>query len=337
MALQKIKCATRADVAREANVSETIVSYVMNNNRYVAAEKRKRVLEAAEKLNYSPNNMALALSGKDSKQLLFIVDTPESERLGSMLGSLDKYAYEKGSVVTLCACRNDESFVSRILSRRFDGIVISSKKILEKFVRRFVQAGIPTVLLLTRNYRIKTGVGKIGTGLRSGAEGCVKYFYEMGRRNIIYLDRVSQENIFSDLSDSRLQGFAAQMEAMGFDWKDNVITGCRTDEEVEQKIAEYLKTKKVDAILGRNDRMACIGMRAVKKLGYSIPKDIVIMGFDDTSVCNYVTPSLSSVHLDNEAIAKKAIEMIYLMREGHQIKETVHFKYKIIERESTGK
>ena len=230
MALQKIKCATRADVAREANVSETIVSYVMNNNRYVAAEKRKRVLEAAEKLNYSPNNMALALSGKDSKQLLFIVDTPESERLGSMLGSLDKYAYEKGSVVTLCACRNDESFVSR----RFDGIVISSKKIPEKFVRRFVQAGIPTVLLLTRNYRIKTGVGKIGTGLRSGAEGCVKYFYEMGRRNIIYLDRVSQENIFSDLSDSRLQGFAAQMEAFGFDWKDNVITGCRTDEEVEQ-------------------------------------------------------------------------------------------------------
>ena len=234
MALQRIKCATRADVAREANVSETIVSYVMNNNRYVAAEKRKRVLEAAEKLNYSPNNMALALSGKDSKQLLFIVDTPESERLGSMLGSLDKYAYEKGSVVTLCACRNDESFVSRILSRRFDGIVISSKKISEKFVRRFVQAGIPTVLLLTLNYRIKTGVGKIGTGLRSGAEGCVKYFYEMGRRNIIYLDRVSNENIFSDLSDSRLQGFAAQMEALGFDWKDNVITGCRTDEEVEQ-------------------------------------------------------------------------------------------------------
>lgn len=52
--------------------------------------------------------------------------------------------------------------------------------------------------------------------------------------------------------------------------------------------------------------MACIGMRAVKKLGYSIPKDIVIMGFDDTSVCNYVTPSLSSVHLDNEAIAEKS-------------------------------
>ena len=51
MALQKIKCATRADVAREANVSETIVSYVMNNNRYVAAEKRKRVLEAAENGN----------------------------------------------------------------------------------------------------------------------------------------------------------------------------------------------------------------------------------------------------------------------------------------------
>ena len=65
---------TRKDVAREAGVSETIVSYVLNKNRYVKEEKRQRVLEAVEKLQYQPNNIARALHGKGSRQILFIAE-----------------------------------------------------------------------------------------------------------------------------------------------------------------------------------------------------------------------------------------------------------------------
>ena len=54
---------TRKDVAKLAGVSETVVSYVLNNNRYVAKEKRERVLDAVEQLNYRPNNVALAGGG----------------------------------------------------------------------------------------------------------------------------------------------------------------------------------------------------------------------------------------------------------------------------------
>ena len=65
---------TRKDVAEEAGVSETIVSYVLNKNRYVKEEKRQRVLEAVEKLQYQPNNIARALHGKGSLQILFIAE-----------------------------------------------------------------------------------------------------------------------------------------------------------------------------------------------------------------------------------------------------------------------
>ena len=61
---------TRADVAKMAGVSETIVSYVINNNRYVAKEKRQRVEEAVRLLNYRPNNVARALKGKRSNQII---------------------------------------------------------------------------------------------------------------------------------------------------------------------------------------------------------------------------------------------------------------------------
>ncbi len=66
---------TRADVAKAAGVSETIVSYVVNNNRYVAKEKRQRVEDAIAALHYRPNNVARALERKNAKnQLLFIAD-----------------------------------------------------------------------------------------------------------------------------------------------------------------------------------------------------------------------------------------------------------------------
>ena len=61
---------TRADVAKYAGVSETIVSYVLNNNRYVAAEKRERVKKAVAELNYHPNVIARALRKKTSRQIL---------------------------------------------------------------------------------------------------------------------------------------------------------------------------------------------------------------------------------------------------------------------------
>ena len=72
---------TRADVARMAQVSETIVSYVINNNRYVAKDKRQRVEEAIRRLNYRPNNIARALKGKRSNQILFIADNITNEYL----------------------------------------------------------------------------------------------------------------------------------------------------------------------------------------------------------------------------------------------------------------
>ena len=133
---------TRADVAKAAGVSETIVSYVVNNNRYVAKEKRQRVEEAIRALNYRPNNMARALKGKKSNQILFIADHITNEYFSSIVSAMDQYAYEAGYLISLCANRNTPEFVSQVISRQYDGIVISSASFPEEYVSQFIQAGI---------------------------------------------------------------------------------------------------------------------------------------------------------------------------------------------------
>ena len=103
---------TRKDVARMADVSETIVSYVLNNNRYVSAEKRRRVLEAVEALRYRPNSIARALKGKGNSHILFIVDNVANEYFGRLIQEIDAVAYDSGYLVSLMGAKNDEEFVS---------------------------------------------------------------------------------------------------------------------------------------------------------------------------------------------------------------------------------
>ena len=143
---EKKERVTRADVAELAGVSETIVSYVMNNNRYVAKDKRERVEEAVRLLNYRPNNVARALKGKPSNQILFIADHITNEYFASIVNEMDQYAYDAGYLISLCGNRNTQEFVSQVISCQYDGIIISSGSFQADYVEQLTKAGIPVVV-----------------------------------------------------------------------------------------------------------------------------------------------------------------------------------------------
>ena len=141
---------TRKDVAREAGVSETIVSYVLNKNRYVKEEKRQRVLEVVEKLQYHPNNIARALHGKGSLQILFIAEELSSGYFSELVSQMSRDAYRRGYMISLCESQEKDEFVSQILSRQFDGLFVSASGVTDRELKLLVKSGIPMVLFLNR-------------------------------------------------------------------------------------------------------------------------------------------------------------------------------------------
>jgi DNA-binding LacI/PurR family transcriptional regulator len=331
------KRVTRADVARLAGVSNTIVSYVINNNRYVDKEKRRRVEEAIKKLNYQPNNIARALKGKRSNHIIFIADQITNEHFSQIISEMDKYAYDKGYIISLCANRNSQEFASQIISRQFDGIVISSISFTEEFIRQFVDARIPVVLLKNRDYENIEGVGIIDTGLYNGAKECVKHLIAKGRKNILYLDRISTRGNFSTDKDLRLRGFIEQMKEsnLGFSEK-NIITGCTSEDEVIMKIRQRIQDGfKVDGIFGRNDLLACIGMQAINELGLKIPDDVSVIGFDNSKLSKYTFPTLTTMEIPRKEIGMAAIKCLHRMIDGGTVPEELSFSTKLIERDST--
>lgn len=328
---------TRKDVAEEAGVSVTVVSYVINNNRYVDKEKRRRVEEAIQKLHYKPNSIARALKGKKLNHIVFIADQIVTEHFSFLVSELDKHAYDLGYMISLCANRNTEQFVESIISRQYDGVIISSISFPKEYINQLIHADIPVVLLVNRDYNDVLGAAKINNGLYHGARENVRYLEAKGCKNIIYIDRFSTHNHFSDRNDMRYRGFADQMCESGLSGtpEHNLITGCRNEQEVREKTAAYLKQHPVDAIFGRNDKMACIAMQTAQKLGYRVPCDIAVVGFDNSSLGQYCTPPITSMEIQREKIAQTAIEMLKQMIETHTLPEEVTYRTRLIEREST--
>ncbi|NLM72567.1 MAG: LacI family transcriptional regulator [Clostridiaceae bacterium] len=331
------KRVTRADVAKLAGVSETVVSYVINNNRYVSEDKRKRVEEAIKQLNYRPNYIARALKGKSSNHIIFIADQITNEHFSQLISQMDEYAYNNGYLISLCQNRNTEEFVSHIISRQYDGIIISSTSFPEAYIKRFISSNIPVVLLKNRDYTDVDGAGLINTGLYEGARQCVRHLVERGRKHILYLDRISAQGRFSDESDLRYRGFADQMKDCNLDFSEkNIITGCSDESQVIEKIKDRINQGfPVDGIFGRNDRLAVIGMHAVRQLGYKIPEDISVIGFDNSSLSKYTNPSLSTVEIPRKEIGKAAVQMLHQMINEATLPEQLNFTTKLIVRESS--
>lgn len=328
---------TRADVARRANVSETIVSYVINNNRYVAKEKRIRVERAIAELNYRPNNVARTLKGKHSNQFLFIADQITNEFFSRIVSDMDQYAYQAGYLISLCSNRNTMEFVSQVISRQYDGIIISSASFPIEYIREFIRVGIP-VLVFRRQKLLEypEGVAVVDTGLYTGARACVRHLVQTGRQWIIYIDKISRRGNSSPRDDSRLSGFIDEMNIWGIPvTEDHIVTGFRSEEELGQAVAEkLLSTPQIDGIFGRNDMVACIAMQASSKVGRGVGDDIGIIGFDNSSVSRFCSPKLTTMELQREEISEHVIKIMVDMVNGRK-PQFMEFETRLITRDST--
>ena len=306
-----MKSVTRKDIAIEAGVSETIVSYVINGNRYVDAEKKKRVLEAVEKLGYRPSPIARALKGKTSNHVLFIADDMKSEYFGIIIGEMEKRLSGKGYMISLSADEGDPSFVRRVLDWNFDGVIVGSKTMDNFSIQTLISSGIPTVILAINEYPVFEGrYGIIYTGLKQGASDAVKAMRKTGRKKIAYVDSLSSREVLS--TDYRYQGYLESVE------DKVVISGASSQEELAIKVRDAYRKEHFDGILARTDTVALYAIKALKDIGVSVPSDVSVIGFNNSKMCEYTSPTLSSVRIRQDLIAESALSLLLRIRDKEQ-------------------
>ncbi len=228
------KFATLKDVAKAANTSVTSVSYILSGdeNRYVSKELRKRVIKAAEKLNYVKSGLATGLKGQTRNMLAILVPQFDNIFFTRMATGVEEVTYKNGYMLNVCntfdSTERERQIIENLVMHRIDGILISPTESSKDNIQYIKDFGIPFVIIdrtlngiknydavLTDNFNsgylaakelIDAGhkyIAFIGwatkvPNLKKRIAGCIKAFEERG---------LSKENIslftYSDMRKSK--------------------------------------------------------------------------------------------------------------------------------------
>jgi LacI family transcriptional regulator len=299
---------TRADVAKLAGVSESVVSYVMNDGpRPVSENARQRVKAAVVELGYRPNQVARALRGTRSSSLGLLLPDAGNPFFWEFAQHIESECLTHGYVLFVGTTGNDPERERRYLrefaDRQVDGLVLISTS------QTFSRADYPQlpVVLVDR-----APIGGADEVLQSdnfrGGYVAVAHLLEVHRRRHVLLLAGPEE-----LESTRLrkEGAVAALEQAGA--AHTVVYGefsLAAGHRLTADLLEATGPRDFDSVFAFSDVQGIGALRAFHERGVAVPEDLPLVSFDGTELAEFVTPSLTSVRQNTAALAANAFDAI---------------------------
>ena len=317
------KPATLADVAREAGVVAMTASRAINGSGYVSTEVRERVLKAANLLNYRPNMLARYLKGQRLNavgiMLPDIANPFSAELVAGMKQVLDAAGYTAFIALSGTGINDERSGLQSFVDHRVDGLLVATRgtEAGDQMLAELSEQGIPMV---TIGRPVEgTSVDCITADHYQGAFDVVTHLIALGHKRIGFIG-ISPEDA---MNLRRYQGYKAALEKAGLDFTLGYTVGpanapaFATQEDGYDGMMRLSEGKtRPTAVLARNDFAAIGALRAAVKLGWKVPKDIAIAGFDNIPLAAYWTPPLTTVLQPIREQGKMAAQILLDRIEG---------------------
>jgi DNA-binding LacI/PurR family transcriptional regulator len=303
--------ATIKDVAALAGVSMKTVSNVVNGYGFVKPENRRRVEEALAATGYRPNIGARNLRRGRTGFIALVV--PEL--------SIPYFAELAGSVITAAQGRDWSVLIEQTQGVRereratlaslgphlVDGALISPEALETK---DFTEAapGIPMVLL--GEHALHVPIDHVGIDNVAAARLAVRHLIDIGRRRIAVIG----QNPSRGTAALRLAGYREALAEAGLPDSPELIAPAARYHQRDgaQAMAALLaQPDPPDAVFCFNDMLAVGALRAAADHGYRVPRDIAIVGFDNTEHSVYNVPSLTTIAPDKIALARSAVDLVH--------------------------
>ncbi|EJD6400405.1 LacI family DNA-binding transcriptional regulator [Providencia rettgeri] len=320
------------DVARLANVSQSAVSLVFSG-RYqgrVSEKTREKILCVAKELGYQPNINAQILRSGNSRTVAFIVPDIQQPYFGKVVHAAELSATKSGySLILLDSYANkqwSEHLFSLFQSKLISGCIIYSceKKHIE----------------LLENYRDKLifieSDDEKNNDILLDIDKTIKSAFSITHKMKRFKVGFFRSDIPRQHFLNRHKLFNNEFESLNYVEKSKcVVYSSFNLAEATQNAASLLQ-QKPNIVFCDDDLLAGALYRAAKQLNITIPKDVAVIGFNDTDLCNYLNPELSTVKIPTQYIGELAIKMLLdkISDRKEPIKQEV-IKLEIITRGST--
>lgn len=329
---------TIADVARRAGVSKGLVSFALNDRPGVSPESRRRILDAAHELGWTPSLRARSLStGRSFACGLVIGRSPDviaaDPFFHSFIAGLEDVFSVSGQVLVLAAAtpgrHETETYRGLAADRRVDGVVITDLRAGDERVALVKSLGLPAVTLGRPD--VDSPFSSVSVDDGAGIRCAVEHLAALGHRRIAHVAGPGAMLHARHRSDA----FVVSADAMGV---ESIVLG--TDfsaaDGAEATRALLGREAPPTAIVYSNDQMAMAGLGVAQRLGIRVPADLSITGFDDTELGRHLHPALTSVATDAREWGSVAARTLLDALAGANATHTRLSEPTLIVRESTG-
>ncbi len=292
MSGERKRPATATDVARRAGVSQSAVSRAFTAGASISEETRARVLEAARALGYRPNAIARAMITRRSRIIGVAMANLHNLFYPDALEALSRGLRARGYQLLLFtpeAGRSADPLLREVLDWRVDGLILASTTLSSALAEECRAAGIP-VLLFNRTARGAEVSSVTGENQRGGRL-IAEFLAAGGHRRCAFMAGI--EN--SSTSRDRERGFAGGLAELGHPAPLREVGLYRFDAAAAAARRLLAREDRPDAVFCANDLMATAMMEVARhEFGLRIPRDLSVVGFDDTPVARWPSFSLTS-------------------------------------------
>jgi LacI family transcriptional regulator len=295
-------------------VSITTVSRVLNpvSDYPVAAATRRRVLAAASALQYSPSALARALVTRRSRMIGVLLGDIVDPYFAEIVRGIEDVARRAGYLVVVCNTSRDPGterrYVTALREYRADAIIFLGGDIFDPATRRALErelaspAGHGAVALAVAGDH--AGLPAIDIDHAAGAHEMVRYLVGLGHQHIGFISGP----LTVSTSRYRRQGFVDGMSAAGLA-SDLIVEGDFAYAGGQDAALELLRADPT-AIFAANDQMALGALAACRSVGASVPRDMSVVGFGNTSAAEHAVPALTAVSMPRHQLGVEAMQAV---------------------------
>ena len=305
---------TIKDIARECGVAVGTVSRVLNNHPDVSEKTREKVLAVVQKHNFILNTNAKQLKEQNRKTIVVIVKGTSSILLNSLLERIQKRIEPlpyNASVVVLDEYDNEAKAANRIYYEQKPVGIIFLGGSPDLFQEDFAKLLVPCVVISNEAQLIE-GVllSSVSTDNFTAAQYSANYLIQNGHEKI---GVIGGDLGGSGITQRRYDGFLSAIQRAGltFDYETAYVTSKYSFEDgaaAAKRLVE--KFPDMTAIFAMSDAMAIGASRQLTDMGYKIPEDISIIGFDGISLADFYCPRLTTIRQLSDPLVDEGLRIL---------------------------
>lgn len=328
---------TIADIAKEAGVSISTVSRVINNTKPVSPELRKRVYQIIEKNHFTPNALAQSMITKKTNIVGVIVPDISNAVFGALTKGINSACSKKGYTIMVCESGGEYERELRLLNileeRQIDGVLFAGVDVNQQLVDEMKKKDYPVVLVTQEASVEDSPIDTVTHDNVQAMYDSVMFLHQNGHSKIAYLG--GPEYDYSS-GQKRLEGYKKALSELGITVPYSYI------EQVQFSFqGGYAGMKRLyeengvlpTAVVAGSDLIAIGAIQFLNSQGVSVPGEISVIGFDDLEYATYFRPELSTVRIPYFEEGEKAAKELLKYMNGSKTKASIHYvTHKIIRR-----